>query len=192
MRDGEPILEVEDLKVYFPIRRGVFRRTVGWLKAVDGVSFFIKKGETLGLVGESGCGKTTCARSIIRLIEPTDGKILFKGKDILSLKGAELRSLRSSMQIIFQDPYASLNPRMSVASIVGEGLRIHHRLPWSEIRERVGELLERVGLSKTYLNRYPHEFSGGQRQRIGIARALALNPDLTKPYPHSMSQSRRR
>lgn len=178
MKEEESILKVEGLKVYFPIRRGVFRRRVGWLKAVDGVSFEIHAGETLGLVGESGCGKTTCARSVIRLIEPTDGKVLFKGRDILSLKGSELRSLRRSLQMIFQDPYASLNPRMSVASIVGEGLRIHHRLPWSEIRERVGDLLERVGLSRMYLNRYPHEFSGGQRQRIGIARALALNPDL--------------
>lgn len=171
-------MEVEDLKVYFPIKRGVLRRTVGWLKAVDGVSFRIYPRETLGLVGESGCGKTTCARSIIRLIEPTDGKIIFKGRDVRALEKAELRSLRRSMQFIFQDPYASLNPRMSVASIVGEGLRIHYRLPWSEIRRRVGDLLERVGLSRAYINRYPHEFSGGQRQRIGIARALALNPDF--------------
>lgn len=174
----EPILKVEGLKTYFPIKKGVLQRSVGWLKAVDDVSFSLRPSETLGLVGESGCGKTTCARSIIRLIEPTEGRIIFKDKDVRSLEGRELRSLRRDMQIIFQDPYASLNPRMSVTSIVGEGLRIHEKLAWSEIRERVGNLLEEVGLSRQYVNRYPHEFSGGQRQRIGIARALALNPDF--------------
>jgi oligopeptide/dipeptide ABC transporter ATP-binding protein len=174
----EPVLEVKGLRTYFPIKRGVLQRTVGWLKAVDDVSFSIRPGETLGLVGESGCGKTTCARTIIRLIEPTEGEIIFKGAYIRNLEGRELRSLRSDMQIIFQDPYASLNPRMSVTSIVGEGLRIHEKLSWSQIRERVADLLEEVGLSRRYVNRYPHEFSGGQRQRIGIARALALNPDF--------------
>ncbi len=176
--DTETILEVENLKTYFPIRAGVFQRTVGWLKAVDGVSFTLRRGETLGLVGESGCGKTTCARSIIRLVEPTEGKIRFKDRDVMALDGAGMRELRRDMQIIFQDPYASLNPRMSVASIVGEGLTIHERLARSEIRKRVGDLLEEVGLSRHYVNRYPHEFSGGQRQRIGIARALALNPEF--------------
>jgi oligopeptide/dipeptide ABC transporter ATP-binding protein len=175
---AEPILKVEGLKTYFPIKRGILQHTVGWLKAVDDVSFEIRPGETLGLVGESGCGKTTCARSIIRLTEPTDGSITFKGKNVRTLQGAELRALRRHMQIIFQDPYASLNPRMSVTSIVGEGLRIHMKQPWSQIRERVEGLLEEVGLSRRYINRYPHEFSGGQRQRIGIARALALNPDF--------------
>jgi len=174
----EPIIDVQGLKTYFPIRRGILRRTTGFLKAVDDVSLGIRPGETLGLVGESGCGKTTCARSIIRLIEPTDGKIMFKGQDIRTLPNSTMRALRRHMQIIFQDPYASLNPRMSVTSIVGEGLRIHENLPWREIRERVGDLLEEVGLSKRFLNRYPHEFSGGQRQRIGIARALALKPDF--------------
>jgi oligopeptide/dipeptide ABC transporter ATP-binding protein len=173
---AEPILQVKGLKTYFPIKRGVLQRTVGWLKAVDDVSFSLRPGETLGLVGESGCGKTTCARSIIRLIEPTEGTITFKGRDVRGLEGRELRALRRDMQIIFQDPYASLNPRMSVTSIVGEGLKIHEKLAWSKIRERVGGLLEEVGLSRAYVNRYPHEFSGGQRQRIGIARALALNP----------------
>jgi len=177
-RNTEPILRVEHLKTYFPIKRGVFRRTVGYLKAVDDVSFEIRAGETLGLVGESGCGKTTTARSIIRLVEPTDGSIIFKGIDIRSLKESELRPLRRQMQIIFQDPYSSLNPRMNVLSIVGEGLRIHEKLSWSEIRERVASLLKEVGLSPNYINRYPHEFSGGQRQRIGIARALALNPEF--------------
>ncbi|TET31372.1 MAG: ATP-binding cassette domain-containing protein [Planctomycetota bacterium] len=175
---AEPILDVEGLKTYFPIKRGILKRTVGWLKAVDDVSFFIRPGETLGLVGESGCGKTTCARSIIRLVEPTDGEIIFKGKNVREIPESEMRELRRDMQIIFQDPYASLNPRMSVTSIVGEGLRIHEMQPWSEIRARVGDLLEEVGLSRTFVNRYPHEFSGGQRQRIGIARALALNPEF--------------
>ncbi|MCX7702618.1 MAG: ATP-binding cassette domain-containing protein [Planctomycetota bacterium] len=174
----EPLLEVVNLKTYFPIKSGVFRRTVGYLKAVDDVSFTIAAGETLGLVGESGCGKSTTARSILRLVEPTDGKIFFKGTDVRALKESQLRSLRRHMQIIFQDPYSSLNPRMTVASIVGEGLRIHEKLPWREIRERIAFLLDEVGLSPHHINRYPHEFSGGQRQRIGIARALALNPSL--------------
>ncbi|MHC4660738.1 MAG: ABC transporter ATP-binding protein [Planctomycetota bacterium] len=174
----EPILEVKGLKTYFPIKRGILKRTVGWLKAVDDVSLYLRPGETLGLVGESGCGKTTCARSIIRLVEPTEGEILFKKMNVRTLEPETLRVLRRDMQIIFQDPYASLNPRMSVTSIVGEGLRIHDGLPWPEVRARVADLLEEVGLSRTFVNRYPHEFSGGQRQRIGIARALALNPDF--------------
>ena len=174
----EPILKVEGLKTYFPVKRGILQRTAGCLKALDGVSFALRRGETLGLVGESGCGKTTCARSILRLVEPTEGAIVFNGRDVRALEGAALRALRRDMQIIFQDPYSSLNPRMSVASLVGEGLKIHERLPRGELRARVAAILEEVGLSSRYLDRYPHEFSGGQRQRIGIARALALNPDF--------------
>ncbi|MBN1486609.1 MAG: dipeptide ABC transporter ATP-binding protein [Anaerolineae bacterium] len=174
----EIALHVEGLKKYFPIRRGIFQSHVGDVKAVDGVSFDVYKGETLGLVGESGCGKTTTGRTIIRLYEPTDGKVIFKGKDLAKLSSNEMRHMRKSMQMIFQDPYASLNPRMSVFGIVGEPLEVFQLANRQERRERVAELLELVGLNPDFMTRYPHEFSGGQRQRIGLARALALNPDL--------------
>jgi oligopeptide transport system ATP-binding protein len=174
----EVVLEVKNLKKYFPIRRGVFQRHVGDVKAVDGVNFSVYRGETLGLVGESGCGKTTTGRTIIRLYEPTDGQVNFLDRDLANLSGGELRRMRQRMQMIFQDPYASLNPRMSVLGIVGEPLEVHHIANKQERRERVAELLELVGLNPSFMNRYPHEFSGGQRQRIGLARSLALNPDL--------------
>jgi len=172
------ILEVKNLKKYFPIKRGiVFSKHVGDVKAVDGVSFYIRKGETLGLVGESGCGKSTVARTIIRLLDPTDGEIIFDGVDISKLPYSSLRRIRRDMQIIFQDPYSSLNPRMTVSEIIGEPLQVHKIVSSSKEREkRVQELLELVGLAPYHATRYPHEFSGGQRQRIGIARALALNP----------------
>jgi oligopeptide transport system ATP-binding protein len=166
------------LKKYFPITRGVFQRHVGDVKAVDDVSFNIYQGETLGLVGESGSGKTTVGRTMLRLYEPTDGEILFEDRDLAQLSASELRETRQRMQIIFQDPYASLNPRMTVGGIVGEPLEVHRVARGKEKRERVQELLRLVGLNPYFVNRYPHEFSGGQRQRIGIARALALNPDL--------------
>jgi len=176
------LLEVNNLKKYFPVRRGVFRRTVGWVKAVDDISFFIKNRETLGLVGESGCGKTTCGRTILRLIEPTSGQAIFykdgRAVEIFKLRGKQLKELRREMQIIFQDPYSSLNPRMTIGDIVGEPLVVHRVGRKKEIRQRVAELLEAVGLNPQYMKRYPHEFSGGQRQRIGIARALALEPKL--------------
>jgi len=175
--NGE-LLRVEHLKKFFPIRRGVFSRVVGWVKAVDNVSFHVGRGETLGLVGESGCGKTTVGRSILRLIEPTAGDVHFGGEDLRALKGGNLRAIRRRMQIIFQDPYSSLNPRMTVLDIVGEALAIHGIARGEAREQRVKELLERVGLAGRYVNRYPHEFSGGQRQRIGVARALALNPDF--------------
>jgi oligopeptide transport system ATP-binding protein len=174
----EVILQVENLKKYFPIRRGVFQRHVGDVKAVDGVNFGVYRGETLGLVGESGCGKTTTGRTIIRLYEPTEGRVLFEDVDLASIQGRELRQMRRKMQMIFQDPYASLSPRMSVLGIVGEPLEVHMVAKGKEKRERVAELLELVGLDPAFMTRYPHEFSGGQRQRIGIARALALNPDM--------------
>jgi peptide/nickel transport system ATP-binding protein len=176
------LLEVKSLKKYFPVRRGVFRRVVGHVKAVDDVSFYIKEGETLGLVGESGCGKTTCGRTILRLIEPTAGQVLFhktgNAVDVATLRGRRLKELRREMQIIFQDPYSSLNPRMTVGDIVGEPLLVHKVARGKELRDRVAELLGAVGLKPQYMKRYPHEFSGGQRQRIGIARALALEPKL--------------
>jgi oligopeptide/dipeptide ABC transporter ATP-binding protein len=172
------LLEVRGLKKYFPIRKGVFARTIGWVKAVDGVSFRVKRGETLGLVGESGCGKTTAGRCILRLIEPSEGEVDFEGRDVLAMGWREMRLMRRNMQIIFQDPYSSLNPRMTIAGIVGEGLAVHGVSRGAERREQVMGLLERVGLSKAHVNRYPHEFSGGQRQRIGIARAIALNPSF--------------
>ncbi len=175
---NEVLVQVRELKKYFPIRRGVFQRHVGDVKAVDGVSFNIHRGETLGLVGESGSGKTTVGRTMLRLYEPTAGEILFEDRDLAKLSGGELRSTRQRMQIIFQDPYASLNPRMTVGGIVGEPLEVHRVARGKEKRERVQELLRLVGLNPYFINRYPHEFSGGQRQRIGIARALALNPDL--------------
>jgi len=170
------LLEVENLKKYFPVKKGVFSRTVGQVKAVDGVSFTLNRGETLGLVGESGCGKTTVGRSILRLIEPTAGRITFNGKNLLELDREALRNTRASLQIIFQDPFSSLDPRMSVSQIIAEPIRNHLHLSKSEIQDRVAYLMEHVGLHPEQRNRYPHEFSGGQRQRIGIARALALNP----------------
>ena len=171
-----PLLEVRDLKKYFYVKKGVFSRTVGQVRAVDGVSFTLERGETLGLVGESGCGKTTVGRSILRLIEPTSGQVLFNEQDLLSLDHERLRKIRASLQIIFQDPFSSLNPRMSIGKIIAEPLKNHLKTTKREIRERVAYLMERVGLHPDQINRYPHEFSGGQRQRIGIARALALNP----------------
>jgi oligopeptide transport system ATP-binding protein len=175
---GEKLLEVHNLKKYFPIKGGVFSKIVGYVYAVDGVSFFLNKGETLGLVGESGCGKTTTGRLILRLIDLTEGQIYFEGQDISNLNKQGMRSLRRNMQIIFQDPYASLNPRMTVGKIVGEPLKIHKVAKGPEVADRVVALLEKVGLHSEHLRRYPHEFSGGQRQRIGIARALALNPKM--------------
>lgn len=176
--NGETILDVRDLKTYFPVRRGVMQRVTGWVKAVDGVSFGVRRGKTLGLVGESGCGKTTVGRTLLRLIPASGGRVLFDGLDVFGLGRREIRVLRRRMQIIFQDPVGSLNPRMTVGNIVGEALTVHGIARGKERHRRVGELLERCGLSAGYMNRYPHEFSGGQRQRIGIARALALNPDL--------------
>jgi len=170
------LVEVEDLKTHFPIRRGLLRSVVGHVKAVDGVSFKIQAGKTLGLVGESGCGKTTVGRTMLRLIKHTHGKFNFDGQDIFSTKAKQLRALRCSMQLIFQDPYGSLNPRMTVSNIVGESLTVHKLATGRKRREKVADILEKVGLSKHHASRYPHEFSGGQRQRIGIARALALNP----------------
>jgi oligopeptide/dipeptide ABC transporter ATP-binding protein len=170
------LLEVQNLKKYFPVKKGIFSRTVGEVKAVDGVSFTLDRGETLGLVGESGCGKTTVGRSILRLIEPTSGQVRFNGRDLLRLSGEELRNMRASFQIIFQDPFSSLDPRMSVGEIIAEPLRNHVVSSRGEVKDRVAHLLNRVGLHPSQMSRYPHEFSGGQRQRIGIARALALNP----------------
>ena len=173
------LLEVKNLKKYFPVKAGVFRKTVGYLKAVDDISFYIKEKETLGLVGESGCGKSTTGLTILRLEEPTAGEVRFAGKNVLSLNKKELKKIRRNMQIIFQDPYSSLNPRMMVADIVGEPLNVHNLVRNKKERnEKVRELLESVGLTAEQMKRYPHEFSGGQRQRIGIARALAVNPKL--------------
>ena len=174
------LLEVNNLKMHFPITKGiVFQRQVGAIKAVDGVSFDLFSGETLGLVGESGCGKSTTGRAILQLYRPTDGQVVFEGKDLVQTKGEELRRMRRRMQMIFQDPYASLNPRMTVGSIVGEPLDVHGiGSSRKERQERVQELLKIVGLNPYFVNRYPHEFSGGQRQRIGVARALAVNPSF--------------
>jgi oligopeptide transport system ATP-binding protein len=175
----EVLLEVKDLVKHFPIRQGViFSKQVGAVQAVDGIGFNVNKGETLGLVGESGCGKTTAGRCILRLIEPTSGEVKFDGKDVPSLPKDELRELRKEMQIIFQDPYGSLNPRMTVGDIVGEPLHIHKLAKGAAKEKRVREILETVGLSAFHARRFPHEFSGGQRQRIGIARALAVDPRL--------------
>jgi peptide/nickel transport system ATP-binding protein len=176
---GGPLVELEHLKVYFPIRSGiVLDRHIGDVKAVDDVSLTIRRGETLGLVGESGCGKSTVGRAILRLYEPTDGRVLFDGQDVTHLSEAKLRPLRRRMQMVFQDPYASLNPRHSVGRIVGEPLRVHGLASRKQAHARVRELLGIVGLPQDAASRYPHEFSGGQRQRIGLARALALNPDF--------------
>jgi len=175
---GEALLEVQSLQKYFPIRAGLFGRVRNHVKAVDGVSFEVRAGETLGLVGESGCGKTTVGRSILRLIEPTGGSVRYRGEDLLGLSGGAMRRVRRDMQIIFQDPYSSLNPRMTVEGIVGEAMTVHGIARGAERRRRVGQLLERCGLSARHMGRYPHEFSGGQRQRVGIARALALEPDF--------------
>jgi len=170
------LLEVRDLKKHFPVGDGFFSRGKGMVKAVDGVSLTVNEGETLGLVGESGCGKSTLGRAILRLIEPTSGEVNFHGKNLLALSQRDLREMRREMQIIFQDPYASLNPRMRVGDIVGEGLEIHKLAKGKAKRDRVMELLHQVGLREDHFDRYPHEFSGGQRQRIGIARALAVSP----------------
>src|SRR5215467_13785357 len=172
----EPLLSVQNLKKYFPIHQGVFSSVAAYVKAVDDVSFSINKGETFGLVGESGCGKTTAGRAILRLLEPDGGKIRFDGVDLRELGKQDLRRKRRDMQIIFQDPYASLNPRMTIRTIVGEPFAIHSIAKGSERDTRILDLLETVGLDSSVMNRYPHEFSGGQRQRIGIARAVALKP----------------
>ncbi len=173
-----PLLRIEDLTMHFPVYKGIIRRQVGVIRAVDGISFDIRKGETLGLVGESGCGKSTAGRTILRLYTATSGRIWFAGQDITALSGEALRRIRPRMQMIFQDPHASLNPRMTVASIVAEPLDEHGGLGRMERQTRVRELLDAVGMNPRYADRYPHEFSGGQRQRIGIARALALDPDF--------------
>ena len=178
LNNHETLLHVEDLKMHFPIYRGVFQRQVGAVRAVDGVSFDVKRGETLGLVGESGCGKSTTGRTILQLYKPTSGNVEFDGTNLVTLKGEQMRQMRRKMQMIFQDPYASLNPRMTVAQLVGEPLMVHSVATGAEITERVQHLLELVNLNPAFASRYPHEFSGGQRQRIGVARALALQPSF--------------
>jgi oligopeptide transport system ATP-binding protein len=178
VNEQKTLLHVEDLQMHFPIHRGVFQRQVGAVRAVDGISFDVKQGETLGLVGESGCGKSTTGRTILQLYKPTAGKVAFEGIDLVTLKGEQLRKMRRKMQMIFQDPYASLNPRMTVEQLVGEPLVVHDVATGAEINERVAHLLELVNLNPAFATRYPHEFSGGQRQRIGVARALALQPSF--------------
>ncbi|MEP6564781.1 MAG: dipeptide ABC transporter ATP-binding protein [Mesorhizobium sp.] len=175
---NQPVIEVRDLKKHFPVRKGLLRRTVGQVYAVDGISFTIGAGETLGLVGESGCGKTTAGRAVLRLTEPTSGAIEVNGEDITRLSKAEMRPYRRQMQIVFQDPFSSLNPRMVVGDIVGEPLSVHGVARGKELKEQVAALFQRVGLRPAQMANYPHQFSGGQRQRIGIARALALGPKL--------------
>ena len=174
----QPILEVRELKKYFPIKKGLLSRTVGHVKALDGISFDVRKGEVLGLVGESGCGKTTAGRCILQLTPPTSGSVKFEGQELVGLSRGELRPLRRRMQIVFQDPYSSLNPRLTVGSMLREALTIHKLARGRAADDRVAELLTLVGLSPSHAARYPHEFSGGQRQRIGIARALAVEPQL--------------
>jgi oligopeptide transport system ATP-binding protein len=175
----DTLVDIKDLKMHFPVKsNGLLRRTIGAVKAVDGVSFSVKRGETLGLVGESGCGKSTTGRAILQLHRPTSGAVMFEGKDLTKVKGEELRRIRRKVQIIFQDPYASLNPRMTVGDIIGEPIRVHGLRKGKDVRVRVEELLKVVGLNPYFINRYPHEFSGGQRQRIGIARALAVEPEF--------------
>ena len=174
----EKLVEVENLVTYFPIFSGVLQKKTGEVKAVDDISFFIRKGETLGLVGESGCGKTTTGRSILKLEEPTSGSVIFDGKNLIEMEGEELRRMRSQMQPIFQDPFASLNPRMNVGDIIGEPLEVHNLAKGKELTDKVNDLLEKVGLAPEMAERYPHEFSGGQRQRIGIARALSASPSF--------------
>ncbi|RKD26388.1 oligopeptide transport system ATP-binding protein [Caminicella sporogenes DSM 14501] len=176
--NNEILLEVKNLKKYFPINKGFIKKKIQYVKAVDDISFFIRKGETFGLVGESGCGKSTTGRTIIRLYDVTDGEVIFDGAEIGKLRESQLKPFRKRIQMIFQDPYASLNSRMTVGDIIGEPLDIHNLAKGKERQEIIYDLLERVGLSKDHANRYPHEFSGGQRQRIGIARALAVRPDF--------------
>lgn len=174
----EYLVSVKNLKKYFPIKKGLINKTQSFVKAVDDVSFDIKPGETLGLVGESGCGKTTCGRTLIKLYEPTEGQIIYRGKNIEKLSEKEMLEYRRKMQIIFQDPYASLDSRMTVGDIVGESIDIHKLMKGAERKDRIQYLLNMVGLNTEHMNRYPHEFSGGQRQRIGIARALAVEPEF--------------
>lgn len=178
MSKSESIIRIENLKKHFPIKGGFFKTTVGHVKAVDGLTFDIKKGETFGLVGESGCGKSTTGRTMLRLLEPTDGAVYFKGENIFEYDKKKLRDLRTKMQIVFQDPYSSLNPRMTVGELVGEALLEHGLIKKSELESKVKDVVEKCGLSGYHIRRYPHEFSGGQRQRIGIARALALDPEF--------------
>jgi len=179
MNPQQSLLELKDIKKYFPIRSGIFQKKIGDVKAVDGISFSLKRGETLGIVGESGCGKSTAGRTMIRLYKPTAGQIFYKGRDISSLSEEALRkSVRKNIQMVFQDPFASLNPRKTLRSIIKEPFNTHHMYNFKERNEKAEELLAKVGLHPSFANRYPHEFSGGQRQRIGIARALALNPEL--------------
>ncbi len=179
MTENNVLVRIEGLKMHFPITQGIiFQRRVGDIKAVDGISFFIRQGETLGLVGESGCGKSTTGRCILQLYRPTAGEVYFEDESLTQMRGEKLRRMRRKMQMIFQDPYASLNPRMTVGNIISEPLEVHNILKGKARKERVQELLEVVGLNPYFINRYPHEFSGGQRQRIGVARALAVNPSF--------------
>jgi oligopeptide transport system ATP-binding protein len=175
-QNGDVLLEVNNLVKYFPVRSGLLQRTSGWIRAVDDISFFVRRGETVGLVGESGCGKTTLGRTILRLVEPTDGQVVFEGRDVAHMRPGELKKARRDMQIIFQDPFSSLDPRVPIGESIAEGLTIHGVANRESRQEMVAQALERVGLYPEHARRYPHEFSGGQRQRIGIARALVLRP----------------